>query len=387
MSPVSQPAVESLLHPSLLQRGLSAQTQAQLLLQIWLEQDRSRHIAEMGRQALSIQQDQQVHVARNAIQLEYQRNQEISRLLHGIEILEQTQRHQPLLLPSAHPGFNIDATSTLPQNTVNASLHLNQRSYTPMYPGIPGGINPNLLHATSILRPPYDLQTIAPTFGRPPTQATTEVPSIHSSSINVSNNQINHASHAAVQHHQLLYPPSVPVSLPVLLGHLDVHYTDLSEHQRFARQQIELFEASSDDVATHRRGRNKPIELGQVGIRCKHCNRVPMEERQKGSLYFPSTITGVYQAAQNMSALHIANGSCHVMPDSVKNQFATMKEQKLNSPRYNKNGSRREYWMKSVSELGLIDVPEHGIRFIRSWGRGVDDAHNHQTAADGGIQR
>ena len=403
---VSQPAVsESLVHSNLSQRALSAQIQAQLLLQVRLEQDRLRQIADMERQVLFTQQDQQVRVVHNAIQMEYQRNQQIDRLLHGIEIMEQTNRHhQPLLLPSVQPWFNIGATSTLSLNTVDASLHLNQSSHTSIYPGIPVGVNPNLLHdalaATSILRPPpqppYDLPAvIASTFGRPPTQATTQVPNIPSHlssslSINVSNDQIsNSASHAAaVQRHQLLYPSSVPESLPVLLGHLDVHYSDLSEHQRFARQQIELFEASADDAATHRRGRNKPIELGQVGIRCKHCTRVPTVDRQKGSLYFPSTISGVYQAAQNMSALHIANGSCHSMPASVKNQFATLKEQKQNSPRYTKNGGRREYWVKSVSELGLIDIPEHGIRFIRSWESGVDDDfNNHGTAVDGGIQR
>ena len=38
----------------------------------------------------------------------------------------------------------------------------------------------------------------------------------------------------------------------------------------FARKQIELFEAKQEDVDAGAQGRNKPIILGQVGIRCIH---------------------------------------------------------------------------------------------------------------------
>ncbi len=384
----SQPVVGSLLHSSFSQRGISTQIQARLLLQVQSEQNRVRHMEDM-RRALLIQQEQQLQAARDAIQVEYRRQQEIYRVLHGNDILEHTQRHQPVsvLQPSA-PVYNIGAISTLLPNTSHALLHLNQSNYTPLNQGIHFGISPHPVHdahaANSMVRPlqpPYDVQAIAQAFGRLPTQVT-DIPMVSSSllSFDATTNQINNESHVAAVH-----PASVPLSLPVLLGHLDEQYTGLSEHQRFARQQIELFAASCDDLATHRRGRNKPIMLGQVGIRCKHCTHVPMKDRQKGSIYFPSTIVGVYQAAQNMSGQHISNGSCHYMPASVKSQFATIKDQRQNSSRCTNNGGRREYWMKSASDLGMIDVQGHGIRFIRSWGRGVD--HHHVTAVDAVVQR
>ncbi len=35
----------------------------------------------------------------------------------------------------------------------------------------------------------------------------------------------------------------------------------------------EAFGATEDDIAAPMHGRNKPIALGQVGIRCMHCKR------------------------------------------------------------------------------------------------------------------
>jgi hypothetical protein len=164
-----------------------------------------------------------------------------------------------------------------------------------------------------------------------------------------------------------LLPALMPLSLPVILGKLDTHRSNLSEHQMLLRQQIEIFEASVEDVATHMRGRNKTISLGQVGLRCKHCAHISVKCRQKGSTYFPSTKSGVYQAAQNMSTTHIANGLCAHMPASVKLQFAIILNKKQNSIVYQKTGSGRQFWIQSISLLGLIDTEDEGIRFVRNW--------------------
>jgi hypothetical protein len=40
----------------------------------------------------------------------------------------------------------------------------------------------------------------------------------------------------------------------------------LSAYQCLARRQIELFEASAEDVESNAQGRNKPIILGQVSL-------------------------------------------------------------------------------------------------------------------------
>lgn len=150
--------------------------------------------------------------------------------------------------------------------------------------------------------------------------------------------------------------PIVPAKLPVMLA-LPDDRLKLSAHQVFLRYQIEAFKANEEDVTTHTRGRNKRIQLGQVGIRCRHCAHVPVAMRQKGSVYYPSTLLGLYQAAQNISATHLQCGLCVQTPEVIKRQFVA-----LLSTRAFSSGAGRPYWAQSAKKLGLIDTPE-GIRF------------------------
>jgi hypothetical protein len=160
---------------------------------------------------------------------------------------------------------------------------------------------------------------------------------------------------------------TIPKSLPVCLARSAVDEYKLSEHQNFLRQQIEAFQATQDDVMTHTRGRNKPVQLGQVGIRCRHCAHLPVSRRQKGSTYFPSNKLGIYQAAQNMSTAHIQCGLCTEMPEAHKLKFMEiMSAKKPNCS----NGAGRPYWAQSATQLGLVDT-EEGIRFIRDLSPGI----------------
>jgi hypothetical protein len=79
--------------------------------------------------------------------------------------------------------------------------------------------------------------------------------------------------------------------LPVTIA-LSGDKAKLSEHQVLLRLNIEVFRATKADVSSYTRGRNKPITLHQVGIRCKHCSHLPADQRQKGSTYFPATLIG-----------------------------------------------------------------------------------------------
>jgi hypothetical protein len=164
----------------------------------------------------------------------------------------------------------------------------------------------------------------------------------------------NHAAHA------------IPLHLPICLAQSDDEYK-LSDHQYFLRQQIEAFQATQDDLTTHTRGRNKPIQLGQVGIRCRHCAHIPVSRRQRGSTYFPSKKLGIYQAAQNMSTAHIQCGLCTEMPEEIKLKFIEiMSAQESNCG----NGAGRPYWAQSATQLGLVDT-EEGIGFIRDLPPGI----------------
>jgi hypothetical protein len=65
----------------------------------------------------------------------------------------------------------------------------------------------------------------------------------------------------------------------------------ISPYQCFARQQIELFEAQEVDVQTGAQGRNKPVQLGQVGIRCIHCADLHPKLRARAGVYYPSRLS------------------------------------------------------------------------------------------------
>jgi len=154
--------------------------------------------------------------------------------------------------------------------------------------------------------------------------------------------------------------PTPPKKKPMTLAHPQDAY-DLSPHQAYLRQNIEIFCANADECAMHTRGRNKPITAGQVGIRCRWCAHVPMDTRTKGSTYFPVVTMGLYQAAQNMSTAHLQCGLCPYMPESVRHRFKDLILTKV----YTSAGGRK-YWAETAKQLyPLKDTEADGIRWIK----------------------
>jgi hypothetical protein len=145
-------------------------------------------------------------------------------------------------------------------------------------------------------------------------------------------------------------------SLPTLLV-MPSDLVELSPHQTLLRYQIEVFRAQEEDVSTHTRGRNKPVQLGQIGVRCRHCKVLPVSERLRGSVYFPRAVEGFYQAAQNMNSTHLQTGECQVMGDDLRQEFAD-----LIASRATSTGAGRSYWAQQARDLGLQNT-EDGIRF------------------------
>ncbi len=131
----------------------------------------------------------------------------------------------------------------------------------------------------------------------------------------------------------------------------------LNDHLQFLREQIEFYRATADDIMSYARGRNKGVALGQVGIRCRHCRHLPVHHRRKGSTYFPSTLMGIYQAAQNLSVHHLQSGKCQELPRDVQNQLLTTAATKKAA-----SGAGKAYWAESAKMQGLVDTPD-GIRF------------------------
>jgi hypothetical protein len=140
--------------------------------------------------------------------------------------------------------------------------------------------------------------------------------------------------------------------VPLFLGY-DDH--SLSEYQCLVRKQIELFEARPTEVESNAKGRNKPIVLGQVGIRCRHCCILPPKQRSKGAMYYPAKLNGLYQAAQSMASLHLCEHCKHVPPE-LRQELTILRERRSSA------GGGKKYWGDGIAVLGVYE-DESGLRF------------------------
>lgn len=142
----------------------------------------------------------------------------------------------------------------------------------------------------------------------------------------------------------------------VPLGLADDKYW-LSELQVYLRSNFaEAFGATEDDIAAPMHGRNKPIVLGQVGIRCMHCKYDNPAERGQQATSYPSQISGIYNSVQQMLRLHL--DCCLSMPFQVRTRIEQLRLS------CSSRGGRKQYWVDSGKRLGLQDTP-HGIHFGR----------------------
>ncbi|GAX24041.1 hypothetical protein FisN_26Lh112 [Fistulifera solaris] len=123
----------------------------------------------------------------------------------------------------------------------------------------------------------------------------------------------------------------------------------LSAYQCLVRQQIEFFAASPMDVEQTIQGRNKKIEPGQVGIRCRHCKHIPIKRRARGAMYYPSKLSCIYQMAQNMASVHTSQ-ACEHVPTYIREQM----EHSI-SDRKSLAGSGKEYWATGARSVGVTE--------------------------------
>jgi len=139
--------------------------------------------------------------------------------------------------------------------------------------------------------------------------------------------------------------------------YLSCDYQTLSEYQMLVRKQIELFEANCDDVDANAQGRNKPVTLGQVGIRCRHC-AYDQQRRTRGAVYYPSKLESIYQAAQHMASIHLVE-HCPRIPADVRAQLLQLRQQQQKS---SSGGGGKRQWAEKARALGVRE-DEHGLRF------------------------
>lgn len=146
-------------------------------------------------------------------------------------------------------------------------------------------------------------------------------------------------------------------------------------YQCLIRQNLEFFEATPDDLSFKVRGRNKPIVLGQVGIRCTHCKPQwgqllqPQQHRQpksppKGSVYYPQNLLGIYQAAQTLATGHwltTEGDHCPAIPPFVRQQMQQLKECSTVEKQYSEG---KDSWAERAAVFDVVEHPEWGLRFL-----------------------
>lgn len=154
--------------------------------------------------------------------------------------------------------------------------------------------------------------------------------------------------------HQALYSRDIPdedendCDSKKLVLYMTCDDDSLSAYQCLVRKQIELFAAKEEDVESNAQGRNKPIILGQVGIRCRHCSKIPPRHRTRGATYYPAKLHGLYQAAQNMASAHLCN-HCQLIPDALRQDLVVLRDRKSSA------GGGKQYWADGVRVLGVVE--------------------------------
>lgn len=142
-------------------------------------------------------------------------------------------------------------------------------------------------------------------------------------------------------------PPGKGLSLA-----LDSDKAILSDFQILLRKSLEFFEVQPIDQANGIPGRKKDLEVGQVGIRCRYCAHRPPHWKGRGAVYYPRTLSAVYQAAQNMGMNHFMK-SCTEMPQSVKDSFEAAR---LKQKQEIRRSGGKTYWTETTRHM---DLEEH----------------------------
>lgn len=126
----------------------------------------------------------------------------------------------------------------------------------------------------------------------------------------------------------------------------DTYY--LSDYQKSIRSCMEFFEIDASE--DHGGPKYRNLVSHQIGIRCLFCKHRPKELRGKGATCFPTSISGIYQAAQNLTRLHFKSGECCDIPKERRDKII---EEKSKSQR---RAGGMQYWMASSVSIGLYET-------------------------------
>jgi hypothetical protein len=186
------------------------------------------------------------------------------------------------------------------------------------------------------------------------------------------------SSATSVASSNLLLPPAAAVantaghpeeaaasSIPYRCIGLYIEQDDnnLSPYQCLVREQIDLFEATEADIQRSAQGRNRAIVLRQVGIRCRHCGKLPSKKRARGAVFFPSQLIGLYQTAQNLANSHLVK-DCFEIPKATREDLLRIRQKELGGKtRKSAYGGGRHYWASCLRVLGVVETADRRLKF------------------------
>jgi hypothetical protein len=267
---------------------------------------------------------------------------------------QQRQQPFPFLQPGSYGGPSLPNLSSQlpgltnqPQAQVNPMQHLQALISLSQQGNIPqGSLWNSQQHINSLLAAAAS-STVTPTSGGGMGNGNSQQNQANS----LLYNSYPPASGGAQQYQVPVIPSStaaLPSNRPSIHIYMDRDEENLTEYQCLLRKQIELFEAGSDDIRSNAQGRNTPILLGQVGLRCRYCAPLPRAARTKGAVYYSQTIDGIYQVAQNMSKVHLCE-RCHRIPREVQDKLKALRGDNQRAV------GGKHYWADGVRALGVYE--------------------------------
>ena len=128
----------------------------------------------------------------------------------------------------------------------------------------------------------------------------------------------------------------------------------LSETLCIVRNNVEVFTATESDINAPAPGRKRPIQVGQVGLRCVYCRMCHQRDRVKRATCFPSSMKRIYRAVIDMKLDHFKN--CPYVPTGLKARLDQLQAGSTRS-----TGMTVQYFVKSAKELGMTDNVEDGV--------------------------
>ncbi|CAB9509425.1 expressed unknown protein [Seminavis robusta] len=129
----------------------------------------------------------------------------------------------------------------------------------------------------------------------------------------------------------------------------------LSAYHALARKHMEFFEADDEDSSSNTRGRNRPIALGQVGVRCRWCSHQAPRMRKRAAMYYPFKLELLYQACQTLASVHLCV-QCEHIPADVREELVKFKSEKTSAL------VGKKYWADGARKKGVYEA-EYGLRF------------------------